>query len=139
RAYVTAHLDDLQPIIMEFGRRFPIAQMMRQVLNDYPHGGVTMKKGDMVAIPAALYNLNDTIFDHSAHVDFTPRNQLHLTFGTGPHACLGSGLARLEVGVFLQEWLTRIPDFQVDPDVPVQCRAQFTSAVDQLCLTWPTA
>jgi cytochrome P450 len=140
RAYVRDHLDDLGHIVAEFARRFPIAQMMRQVLNDYEHGGVTMKKGDMVAIPAALYNFDDAIFDHSADVDFSrPGGKLHLTFGTGPHACPGSGLARLEVEIFLQEWLTRIPDFQVDPGVPVKCRSAITNAVDQLSLTWPTA
>jgi cytochrome P450 len=138
RAYVADHLDDLELVTWEFARRFPIAQMMRQVLNDYEHGGVTMKKGEMVAIPAALYNFDDAIFDHSAEVDFSRPKNLHLTFGTGPHACPGSGLARLEVEIFLQEWLTRIPDFQVDPDVPVNCRSQITNAVDQLSLKWPT-
>ena len=138
RAYVTNHLDDLELVTWEFARRFPIAQMMRQVLNDYEHGGVTMKKGDMVAIPAALYNLDDAIFDSAAEVDLSRPKSLHLTFGTGPHACPGSGLARLEVEIFLQEWLSRIPDFQVDPDVPVECRAQITNAVDQLSLKWPT-
>jgi cytochrome P450 len=139
RAYVRDHLDDLGPVITELGRRFPIAQMMRQVLNDYEHGGVTMKKGDMVAIPAALYNLNEAVFDHAAEVDFSRDSKLHLTFGTGPHACVGSGLARLEVEIFLREWLTRIPDFHVDPQVPVICRAAVTNAVDQLSLKWPTA
>ena len=138
RAYVADHLDDLELVTWEFARRFPIAQMMRQVLNDYEHAGVTMKKGDMVAIPAALYNLDDAIFDSAAEVDLSRPKSLHLTFGTGPHACPGSGLARLEVEIFLQEWLSRIPDFQVDPDVPVECRAQITNAVDQLSLKWPT-
>lgn len=140
RAYVRDHLDDLGPVIVEFARRFPIAQMMRQVLNDYEHGGVTMKEGDMVAIPAALYNLDEAIFGNAADVDFSrPGGKLHLTFGTGPHACVGSGLARLEVMIFLQEWLSRIPDFQVDPAVPVKCRSAVTNAVDQLSLIWPTA
>jgi cytochrome P450 len=41
----------------------------------------------------------------------------HLSFGTGIHRCVVSRLARMELRVALNEWLTHIPTFRVtDPD-----------------------
>ena len=39
-----------------------------------------------------------------------------LAFGRGQHFCLGVHLARLEIGILVQEWLKRVPDFHVDTD-----------------------
>ena len=36
-----------------------------------------------------------------------------LAFGRGQHFCIGYHLARLEVAVLLQEWLRRVPDFEI--------------------------
>jgi cytochrome P450 len=140
RNYVKANLDNLDGIVSEFARRFPIANMMRKVAHDMEHEGVILKAGDMLAIPAPMYNFAEEIFPDAASVDFSrPQNQLHLTFGTGAHTCPGASLARLEVKIFLREWLKRIPDFHVKPDVPVRLRASVTSAVDQLWLQWSVA
>ncbi len=41
----------------------------------------------------------------------------HAAFGLGIHRCLGSNLARLELRVALEEWMRRVPDFELaDPD-----------------------
>jgi len=39
-----------------------------------------------------------------------------VTFGVGPHRCIGSHLAKREVMVSMQEWLKRIPDFSLAED-----------------------
>ena len=40
----------------------------------------------------------------------------HSAFGLGIHRCVGSNLARMELRVALEEWLARIPDFELaDP------------------------
>jgi cytochrome P450 len=36
---------------------------------------------------------------------------VHFAFGRGPHRCLGSHLARLELRLILEEWHTRIPEY----------------------------
>jgi len=44
---------------------------------------------------------------------------VHFAFGRGPHRCLGSHLARLELRLVLEEWHTRIPDYSlVDGEQP---------------------
>ena len=39
----------------------------------------------------------------------------HWGFGGGPHRCLGSHLARMEMTLIVTEWLQRVPDFEVAP------------------------
>ncbi len=59
----------------------------------------------------------------------------HWGFGGGPHRCLGSHLARIELTVIVAEWLKQIPDFELPADytpeinVPVKdLRAQVVTA-----------
>jgi cytochrome P450 len=37
----------------------------------------------------------------------------HWGFGGGPHRCVGSHLARMEMNVVVTEWLSRIPNFEL--------------------------
>jgi cytochrome P450 len=50
---------------------------------------------------------NDVVIDGKVH--------RHWGFGGGPHRCLGSHLARMELTLIVDEWLCRIPDFSVEP------------------------
>ncbi len=55
----------------------------------------------------------------NVHVD---NKAAHFAFGRGPHRCLGSHLARLELRLILEEWHTRIPEYSLAggdaPQVP---------------------
>jgi cytochrome P450 len=44
----------------------------------------------------------------------------HFAFGRGPHRCLGSHLARLELRLILEEWHRRIPDYTLATDTTPQ-------------------
>jgi cytochrome P450 len=47
---------------------------------------------------------------------------VHFAFGRGPHRCLGSHLARLELRIILEEWHKRIPEYSLagskEPQMP---------------------
>lgn len=43
-----------------------------------------------------------------------------LSFGYGPHFCLGAHLARLEMRVLFEELVRRVPDIRADPERPAE-------------------
>lgn len=67
-------------------------------------------------------------------VDFDRGVTRHLSFGGGPHRCLGSHLARQELAVVLEEWHKRIPEYEVSGQ-PIEHGGQ-VFGVDSLNLTW---
>jgi hypothetical protein len=63
----------------------------------------------------------------------------HWAFCSGPHRCLGSHLARLELRLVLTAWLTTIPDFELAPGVEPRIRfPSINAGFDSLPLIWPT-
>lgn len=138
RRYVLENLDNLEGIITEYGRRYFINNMFRTVTENRDFHGVQLKAGELIAVNAALFNFNEELFPNAAEVDFERPAKQNLSFGVGPHACLGTLLTRLEVKIFLQEWLPRIPEFEIDPDIPIDMRASQMHGVNQVALVWPT-
>jgi cytochrome P450 len=60
-------------------------------------------------------------YDDADEVHLESKN-VHFAFGRGPHRCLGSHLARLELRLILEEWHTRIADYALvdgrQPEMP---------------------
>jgi cytochrome P450 len=55
-----------------------------------------------------------------------------LTFGGGPHHCMGAAAARLQGRVVVEELLARLPEFAVDADAGRYARGAFTRRFDTL-------
>jgi len=68
--------------------------------------------------------------------DLDRENKTHISFNTGPHRCVGSHLARIELKVFLEEWFKRMPNVRRDPDQRVRLRGGQTLALENLPLLW---
>lgn len=98
--------------VEEFLRRFGLSNTMRTLTTDFHYKGVLLKKDDMIQVPISLSGMDERRYPNAMEVDFS-RKPLHLTFGSGPHRCPGSMLARTEIRVFIEEWLKRIPDFEI--------------------------
>lgn len=132
---------DLIPnAVEEFLRRFAHVQLVREVREDLAIEGVQMKNGDMVLAPVILHNLDEDKFDNPMAIDFNrARRPTHLTFGGQVHRCLGAMLARTELQIFLQEWLTRIPDFEIKPGSKITTSTRVTWILNSLPLQWSVA
>ena len=91
----------------------------RILARDFVLHGVQMREGDRILATAASANRDAAAFGcpHEFHVDREVNR--HLTFGSGPHRCVGSNLARVELAIALEEIHRRLPDYRLDPSQPI--------------------
>ncbi|HEY6319698.1 MAG TPA: cytochrome P450 [Acidimicrobiia bacterium] len=92
----------------------PVMMVVRIIKTDAELAGVQLHAGDHAVILLGSANLDEE-FPDADRVEFARETNRHLSFGAGPHRCLGSHLARLELRVALEEWHRRIPDYRI-PD-----------------------
>jgi len=123
----------------ELIRRHGVTNTARVVVEDVQFNGVTLKQGDQIQVPNALFGLDERRFSNPLMVDLERKPVLHAAFGNGPHRCPGSFLARIEIKVFLQEWLKRIPDFETVPADPPRCASGMVNGLLYLPLRWQVA
>ncbi len=86
----------------------PVISFMRTATSDTTIRGQAVAEGDPVLLVYASANRDEEVFGADAgefHVDRHPNPQV--SFGFGPHFCLGAALARLEARVVLGELLDR--------------------------------
>jgi cytochrome P450 len=93
----------------------PVTGVPRVVKQDVEIHGVTLEKGEMVTLLLGAADLDEGEFESPHDVDFARERNRHVAFGSGPHRCLGSHLARMELEVALEEWHRRIPDYAIQP------------------------
>jgi cytochrome P450 len=98
----------------ELLRLYPIVNTPREAAHDTEIAGCPVAKGEMVIISYPSAGRDETKYPDSLTADFDRVDLSHLTFGAGPHRCLGSHLARHELTIAYQEWHKRIPEYRLD-------------------------
>lgn len=104
--------------IEELMRINAVSNLFRRVTHDCDYKGVQLRKNDRVILPNTVANRDPRVFSNPDMIDLDRQVNVHVTFGVGPHRCIGSLLAKREIMVSLQEWLRRIPEFELAPDQP---------------------
>jgi hypothetical protein len=99
----------------------PVEGTFRTATKPVTVNGIEIPAGGKVRVVYASANRDDKRFTDAD--DFRvdrPTADLrgHVAFGHGPHACLGSALARSEIKVAVQTVLSRLPGIELDPDDP---------------------
>ncbi|MCM2998332.1 cytochrome P450 [Paenibacillus cellulositrophicus] len=101
--------------------RFHMAKMDRTVKQDNNVLGVELKKGDVVVAWMSAANMDKEVFEDPFTLNIhRSNNKRHLTFGNGPHFCLGAPLARLEanigLGLFMDQFerIESVPGFKLE-------------------------
>jgi cytochrome P450 len=89
-------------------------QIARWLPDDVELYGQTVPAGSAMLCCAGAANRDERVFDDPDRFDIHRKISHHLTFGYGPHFCLGAALARLEGRVALEEMLRRFPEWDVD-------------------------
>lgn len=122
--------------VEEYVRAFGVVTTNRYVTEDAEFHGIQLRKGDRVSIPLGLASRDSHAYDEPHKIDFMRRNTRNMSFGGGPHRCLGSHLARREFKIALEEWTNRIPEFRVKEGESPVVHSTGVWGVDYLPLTW---
>ena len=120
----------------EFLRRYGIVKSPRIVARDLVYEGVAMKAGERVFLYNPAANLDPGEFPDPGRIDLHRENKAHITFAAGPHRCIGSHLARIELQTLYEEMLARLPTFRLDPDKPVRYKCNPVLGPKQVHLRW---
>lgn len=91
----------------------PVKHFMRVATTDYTLRGQEIKKGDRLMVLFQSGSRDEEVFDDPDKFDIDRRPNRHISFGHGPHMCIGMHLARLEMGIFLEELLPRLDKIEL--------------------------
>ncbi|MES2750595.1 MAG: cytochrome P450 [Pseudomonadota bacterium] len=83
----------------------------RSVATDTEIGGVALPKGTLITLCIGAANRDPEQFEHPEQFDIGRAPNRHLAFASGPHACVGLNLARLEGRIAIGGFLARFPKF----------------------------
>jgi cytochrome P450 len=93
----------------------PLLTIARLAARDVELGGVRIPQGALVAVSLGAANRDPGRYRDPGAFDIFRDPQPHMSFGYGPHLCLGMHLARLEMRVLLNAVLDRLPWLRLDP------------------------
>ena len=85
----------------------------RYAREDVTVAGVTIPRGGLVYAVLASANRDERQFPDPDVLDIAREPNRHLSFGLGPHYCLGAPLARLEGQIAIGTLLRRLPDLRL--------------------------
>jgi cytochrome P450 len=106
----------------------PVIYMRRTAVEDYTLRGVTLRKGDKLALWYMSGNRDEEKWPSPFTFDVSRNGPRHLSFGYGQHLCIGWRLAEIQLTVLLEELLTRYPDFEVTGGV-TRMRTNFLNSI----------
>jgi cytochrome P450 len=103
--------------IEEFLRFYAPVTMARIAANDTDVGGCPVKERDWLLLSFPAANRDPEAFERADEFIIDRERNRHVAFGLGVHRCIGSNLARMELTVAVEEWLKRVPQFELsDPE-----------------------
>jgi hypothetical protein len=108
--------EQIKVFIEEIVRLEPPAPLVpRMTTEAVTIGDVTLPAGAQVRLLLGAINRDESDEISTNHVVMDGKVHRHWGFGGGPHRCLGSHLARMELTLIVDEWLKRVPAFELAP------------------------
>lgn len=143
--HLATHLEDqnmlrnnpamIPDAIEELMRAYPAVTTFRTCKKEVTIGGITFQPGDKIAMPTSLAGRDPEEYEDANKV-VLDRKTRYLSFGYGPHLCVGMHLARREMRIALEEFLAAIPEFRVKHDYTVKTHTGGILQPEKLPLVW---
>ena len=130
--------EQIRVFIEEIVRLEPAAPLAARVTTDFVEvGGMTLPPGTPVRLCTAAINRDGTDATSTDELVMDEKVHRHWGFGGGPHRCIGSHLARIQLTAVIVEWLRQIPSFELSPGYIPEIKFPSKSfALRTLPLSW---
>jgi len=100
--------------VEEYLRYFsPLAHIGRTVVEPAIIAGRQFEVNELVSLCFASANHDENVFDNPSHCRIDRKPNRHVAFGHGPHTCIGAPLARMQLAVVIERFLSLVPFFSV--------------------------
>jgi cytochrome P450 len=109
----------------------PVLTFRRTATEDTELAGRRIRAGDKVVVFHASANRDERAFDTPDHLDLSRAPNPHISFGDGPHICLGAHFARLQLRVLYEEASRALPVLRTT-DPPVRLTSNFINGIKSL-------
>ncbi|MFF4493833.1 cytochrome P450 [Streptomyces sp. NPDC001546] len=87
----------------------PVLSFRRTAARDTELAGTPVRAGDKVVVFHASANHDERVFTDPHRLDLGRSPNPHVSFGDGPHVCLGAHFARLQLRTLYEEWCAAMP------------------------------
>lgn len=110
----------------------------RVATEDVVIGGTLIAKGEAVYTQLSAANRDPEVFSEPDEIDVEAEREQHLTFGFGPHRCMGAALAKVEIESAIEGLLRRLPGLRlaVDPQQIEWKADRLVRGPEALPVTW---
>lgn len=112
----------------------PFTHLVRTATETHEFHGQTIEEGDVVLMLFTAGNFDPRVFDEPRKFDLARENNPHVSFGRGPHQCLGKHVATLEMKILLEELLQRTRDIEQTGEI-AYVRDNYSRGVFELPIT----
>ena len=128
---------DLVPGAVEEMLRWwtPVMNFRRTAAEDTALGGVDIRSGDKVLLSFLSANHDERVFSDPSVFDIRRAPNPHLSFGHGPHFCIGAQLAVAQMRALFTELGRRFDRFEL-VGTPTFLRSNFQRGVKTLPVRW---
>ncbi|OKI10161.1 cytochrome [Streptomyces sp. CB02923] len=109
----------------------PVIDFRRTATRDTELGGQAIRRGEKVVVYHASANRDETVFHDPGRFDITRTPNDHVSFGFGPHFCLGSHLARVQMRAVLRHVVEQLPGLELAGE-PVRLVSNFQNGLRSL-------
>lgn len=113
----------------------PGMHFARTALCDFTLRGQRVRAGDIVTLWTTSANNDETVFASPRELDLSRTPNRHLTFGHGPHFCVGAALGRASVGALLRALVAYVEEIE-PAGTPARIYSNFLHGYSSLPVTF---
>ncbi|WP_432241489.1 cytochrome P450 [Herbaspirillum robiniae] len=113
----------------------PVQYTGRRLVADVELGGRLLKRGELAILHIGAANHDARRFAQPERFDIRRDEGNHLSFGHGPHVCLGAALTQLEAEIAFTALMRAMPDIRLAAGAPAWQETSAYRALERLPVT----